>query len=251
MVVTTHRDASPASDPHEALRAKSARVVAQLRDEYGSGEPQGGDPTDGLVHTILSQHTADRNSGAAFRALKERYTSAHDLARADVGELAQTIRSAGLANIKAARIKETLLTLEARYGTADLSFLKDLPMEEGEEILRSLPGVGPKTAACVLLFSCKQPALPVDTHVHRVARRLGLIGPRTSAEKAHDELARLVSPADVYDFHVGLIRHGRRVCQAQHPRCGQCVLQAQCDYFHMATGRADVEDPGAADGSRL
>jgi endonuclease-3 len=230
----------------EAGRQKAGWVVARLREEYGSGSPAGGDPTDSLIGTILSQHTADRNSGAAFRALKERYHSAHEVAQADVRELAEVIRPAGLANIKAARIQETLWALEARYGTVDLNFLKDLPMEKAREILLALPGVGPKTAACVLLFACDHPALPVDTHVHRVARRLGLIGPKVTAEKAHEELTRLVPHLSVYDFHVGLIRHGRRVCQALHPRCGECVLQAECDYFHSVTGQLIGEDPGAA-----
>jgi endonuclease-3 len=251
MSATSTQQHSPAHEASQALREKAAWTAARLREEYGSGAPAGGDPTDALIHTILSQHTADRNSSAAFRALKERYDSAHQVARADVKELAQTIRTAGLANIKAKRIQETLLTLEARYGTADLNFLRDLPMEEAQEILRSLPGVGPKTAACVLLFACNHPALPVDTHVHRVARRLGLIGLRSSAEKAHVELARLVSHADVYDFHVGLIRHGRRICQAQHPKCGECVLQSKCNYFRSTIGWRETEERAAADSSWL
>jgi endonuclease-3 len=191
-------------------------------------------PTDSLIATILSQHTADRNSGAAFAALQERYSSWQEIASAPIKELAATIRSAGLANIKARYIKSVLMALQVRYGSMDLTFLRDISMDEAREILRSLPGVGAKTAACVLLFSCDHPALPVDTHVHRVARRLRLIGPQVTAEQAHRELERLVPPKDVYDFHVNLIRHGRRVCLAREPRCGKCVLQADCAYFHSA-----------------
>src|SRR5207302_658738 len=120
----------------------------------------------------------------------------------DEAKLADTIRCAGLGNIKARRIQEALRAIEERFGSMDLDFLKALPLEEARVVLRDLPGVGPKTAACVLLFSCGHPALPVDTHVHRLARRLGLIGPRVSAERAHEELERLVPPDDAYDFHV-------------------------------------------------
>lgn len=244
------------SSAHEAVRAarrdRARRVVTLLRHEYGSAKAEDdGNPTDSLIGTILSQHTADRNSHAAFRALKERYETPDDVATADRRELADTIRCAGLANIKAARIQETLRALHERYGTMDLGFLKALPMGEAHEILRSLPGVGPKTAACVLLFACNQPALPVDTHVHRVAGRLGLIGPRDSAERAHVELASLVPHDAVYDFHVLLIRHGRQVCKAQHPRCGVCVLQRDCEYFRRDVMPAATGSVNAADGPRL
>jgi endonuclease-3 len=187
-----------------------------------------------LIATILSQHTADRNSSAAFAALQDRYASWEEIASAPVKELAATIRSAGLARIKADYISSALKALQERIGTMDLALLRDLPMEEGRQLLLSLPGVGPKTAACVLLFSCDHPALPVDTHVHRLAGRLCLIAPTANADQAHEVLQDLIPPADVYDFHVNLIRHGRRVCRARDPRCGECVLQAHCGYFNEA-----------------
>ena len=219
-----------------AVRARA--LTETLRALYGSRDRSFRQhPTDSLIATILSQHTADRNSGAAFLRLGERYETWEEIAYADPDELAETIRCAGLANIKAARIQATLHALQDRYGTMDLGFLRDLPLEEAREALRDLPGVGPKTAACVLLFSCGLPALPVDTHVHRLALRLGLIEKGVSAERAHVELERLVEPDDVYDFHVNLIAHGRRVCLAREPRCSMCPLQKECAWY---AGRMEV-----------
>jgi endonuclease-3 len=212
--------------------AKVAAIIERLRGEYGVNLRRAArNPTDALIATILSQHTADRNSSIAYRRLEERYPIWENVAQADVGELAETIRAAGLANIKARRIQAALLALQERHCTMDLSFLAHLPLAEARETLRSLPGVGPKTAACVLLFACNLPALPVDTHVHRLARRLGLIGQKVSAERAHEALEALVAPHDVYDFHINLIRHGRTVCRSREPRCGACVVQEYCHYF--------------------
>ncbi|MBV9282190.1 MAG: endonuclease III [Chloroflexi bacterium] len=223
---------SPPSTRPAILASRAAHISQRLKKEYGP-VPRGKahHPTDSLIHTILSQHTADRNSGAAFAALQRRYATWQEVAAAPTRELASTIRSAGLANVKAVRIQEALRTLEDRFDSMDLDFLKQLPLDEARRVLLSLPGVGAKTAACVLLFSCDLPALPVDTHVHRVSRRLGLIGPRVTAEAAHAELQALIPPEDVYDFHVNLIRHGRLVCRAREPRCGECVLQSVCEYY--------------------
>jgi endonuclease-3 len=217
--------------------ARAREITSRLRAAYGVHGP-GGDqhPTDSLIGTILSQHTSDINSGRAFIELKRRFPTWEDVASADERDLAQTIKSAGLGNIKARRIQAALAEIERRFGTMDLDALRDLSLPEARDALRGVPGVGPKTAACVLLFACGLPALPVDTHVHRVAGRLGLIGPRTTANRAHDELEAIVATEDVYDFHVDLIAHGRRVCIARSPRCGECVLQDLCTYFreHIA-----------------
>ena len=226
----TRKDAP--SDTQDRRRAQASSVLCLLRAEYGSGRRHArSNPTNSLIATILSQHTADRNSGLALERLKERYASWTEIADADVNELAAVIRPAGLGNIKAARIHSALHELDRRHGSMDLAFLNNLPLMEAREMLRTLPGVGPKTAACVLLFACDLPALPVDTHVHRVTKRLGLIGATDSAERAHDALEALVPAEDVYDFHVTVIAHGRQVCQARRPRCEVCVLQKHCEYW--------------------
>jgi endonuclease-3 len=155
-----------------------------------------------------------------------------------VARVARAIRTGGLARQKAPRIKAILRRLHRQRGELSLDFLHDLPSAEAFRYLRAFAGVGPKTAACVLLFACDKPVLPVDTHVHRVSRRLGLIGPRTSAEKAHEELARLTAPGKVLEFHVQLIRHGRRVCTARDPRCTDCVLLDGCPFGQERMGAA-------------
>lgn len=208
----------------------TADITALLRAEYPATPRSQLHPTDGLIATILSQHTADRNSRPAFAALKARYPTWEALEAAPIEDVADTIRSAGLAHQKAARIHEILAILRERYGSMDLNFLRALPPHEALALLRSLPGVGPKTASCVLLFSCDMPVLPVDTHVHRLARRLGLISDRTNAEDAHRLLAPLVEPENVLAFHVGLIQHGRAVCRAGSPRCEMCILRPHCHY---------------------
>lgn len=185
-----------------------------------------------LVLTILSQHTSDRNSGAAFDVLYDRFRGSwEEVIHAPTEEVAAAIKSAGLSNIKAPRIQAVLREVKARTGALDLDFLADLPLEDGKCWLTSLPGVGPKTAACVLMFSFGLPAMPVDTHVHRVSRRLGLIAQGVSADRAHEQLEALVPAERVYPFHINLIRHGRQVCKAPTPRCELCPLVSQCDYY--------------------
>jgi endonuclease-3 len=148
--------------------------------------------------------------------------------RADVRAVEEAIRPGGLAPSKAPRIQAMLREVWARRGSLDLSLLQDMPMDEARAWLRSLPGVGPKTAACVLLFSLGMPALPVDTHVFRVAKRLGLAPQKASAEQAHRLLEGMLEPEEIYPFHINLIKHGRRTCLAQRPRCPQCVLRHGC-----------------------
>ena len=204
-------------------------ILTRLAPEYGSlswGPRR--EPVSELVVTILSQHTSDVNAERAFSQLMTTLGSLETVAQADAEAIAHCIRSGGLAQVKAPRIKAVLnLVLEER-GALNLDFLRELPLAKAKAWLTALPGVGPKTAAVVLCFSLGMPAMPVDTHVHRVAKRLGLIGNRASANQAHDLLESVVPPEDVYRFHVYLITHGRRVCRAQRPLCKSCALANGC-----------------------
>lgn len=219
-----------------------SEVVERLSRLYGRPRLMpSGDPLAELVLTILSQNTSDRNSGRAFVRLLRRYRSWREVAEADLGELVETIREGGLANQKAPRIQAALRAALARSPDGDLGFLRDLPLEEARAWLRSLPGVGPKTAACVLLFSLGRPAMPVDTHVERVAKRLGLIPNSASAEQAHELLEAWVPPELVYPFHMCLVKHGRRACTARNPACDRCPLVAFCPFGAARLGLTPAE----------
>ncbi len=182
-----------------------------------------------LVLTILSQNTSDTNSGRAFIRLLAAFPTWDALAEAPAAAIEAAIQVGGLARQKAPRIKAAVQEVARRTGGSfDLRLLADLPLDEAKAWLRSLASVGPKTAACVLMFALGRPALPVDTHVHRVAMRLGLIPEKTSAEAAHQLLERTLDPDDVYPFHIILIKHGRRLCSARRPNCSECPLAPRC-----------------------
>jgi endonuclease-3 len=186
------------------------------------------DPIEEVVYTVLSQHTSDTNSIRAFHSLMDDFGSLEAVAEGDVRRIEQAITSGGLARIKAPRIKTILNLILEKRGNLDLTFLKDLPLEEAKAWLRDLPGIGPKSVGVILCFSLDMPAMAVDTHVHRVSKRLGLIGPKVSADDAHPLLEAMVEPQEVYPFHVALITHGRRVCKAQRPLCDECILAFGC-----------------------
>ena len=179
--------------------------------------------------TVLSQHTSDINRDRAFAGLKERFPTWPAVHAARVTEIADAIRPGGIADVKAGRIKAILDEIFQREGALDLSRLNELTDEEVESYLVALPGVGPKTAACVLVFSMGRNAFPIDTHVYRIAVRLGWIGSKVTAEAAHGILTPRVPPEIRYDLHVALIDHGRSVCKAKNPRCTECVLFDLCD----------------------
>lgn len=204
-------------------------VLRGLGQDQGPVRPKARPPIlDELIATVLSQHTSDHNSERAFTALRERFGSWEAVAAATDQAVADAIRSGGMAEQKAPRIRRILATVQAREGAADLSRLQTLDDAAVREYLTSLPGVGPKTAACVLLFSMGRPAFPVDTHVHRVAGRLGWIPPGAGAARAQDLLEELVPEEIRYPLHLALVTHGRRVCRARAPRCEGCVLHAGC-----------------------
>jgi endonuclease-3 len=185
---------------------------------------------DELVATVLSQATSDLNSERAFAQLKAKFPGWDQVLAASVTQVADAIRCGGIADQKARRIQQVLAAIGDREGRVDLSRLHDLDDAAVEDYLTSLPGVGPKTAACVLVFSMGRDAFPVDTHVHRVAMRLGWIPAKTTAERAHRLLGPAVPPGIRYDLHMALITHGRTVCHAQRPRCAGCVLSDRCGY---------------------
>jgi endonuclease-3 len=204
-------------------------VMKRLEPLYGRPESvPHGDAVAELVLTILSQNTADTNSGRAFTRLMRRYPSWEAIATAPAGEVVETIQVGGLAQQKAPRIQAALRAIGERSPSFDLGFLEGMDDGEARAWLRSLPGVGPKTAACVMLFALGRPALPVDTHVERVAKRLGLVEGKRSPEQAHEDLAGIVPVADYYRFHMLLIKHGRRTCIARRPACERCPLQDVC-----------------------
>ena len=215
--------------PRKPKLLTPAQIVERLDAAYGTVplRPHG-DPAAELVLTLLSQNTSDSNSGRAFIRLLNDFPGWQSIVDADVKAIERSIQPGGLAPTKAPRMQAILREVWARRHSFDLSFLRDLPLEEARAWLRSLPGVGPKTAACVLLFALGRPALPVDTHVHRVAKRLGLVPEKTSAEQAHLLLESMVEPSDVYAFHIQLIKHGRRTCTAQRPKCPACPLRDGC-----------------------
>lgn len=216
------------------------RINFLLAGEYGERKQQSyRSPLSVLIQTILSQNTSDANSNRAFESLSASFDSWEAVAEASISEIAASIKSGGLGVIKAKRIKEALGEIERKRGKLELDFLNQLPLDKARDWLKNLPGVGSKTANCVLLFSLGRPALPVDTHVLRVAKRLGLINPKASAEQAHTLLERTVPSDKVYDFHMLLIEHGRRVCKAQRPRCTQCVLRRLCPSYEKFAGKTE------------
>src|SRR5919107_4871797 len=224
-----------------ADRARLRKITDRLAGEYGRPvlRPHG-EPVDELVLTVLSQNTNDRNRDVAYFRLRERFDSWEAVRHAPQQEVEDAIRPGGLAPTKSVRIGQILDAI----GEDDLLWLADAPLDEARAYLTSLPGVGRKTAACVLLFSFGRPDVPVDTHVYRVGGRLGLIRPGASFDEAHDELTRLAGGEadDAYELHVALIRHGRRTCVARAPRCGECPLLSICPYGRARTREERTRD---------
>ena len=204
-------------------------ILKLLKQAYGPRTwRRGRGPVEVLVQTILSQNTSDTNSERAYNNLVISFDGWDAVAEADPARVAEAIRSGGLGDVKAGYITLALREIRSRTGGFDLAFLKDMPLEEVREWLVSLPGVGMKTASCVLLFALGMPAMPVDTHVYRVAGRLGLLPPKITFAQAHRLLERMLPAAQVYPFHILLIEHGRKTCKSQRPLCNDCVLRNIC-----------------------
>lgn len=241
-VQRTHPDMSPDQHPptegHKlSPEEKILYVQRALAQSYGNLQWRPSiDPMSELVLTILSQHTSDTNRDRAFEQMKARFPTWEEVRDAPTAELAEAIKPGGLSNIKAPRIQEVLRLIWEERGSFDLSFLMEIPVEDAKAWLAGFKGVGPKTAACVLMFACGLPVLPVDTHVYRVSARLGLIDERTSAERAHTVLEEMLAPEERYPFHIYMITHGRQVCKAQRPLCELCVVREWCNYYHTRYG---------------
>ncbi|HCO03248.1 MAG TPA: hypothetical protein DIT48_07790 [Actinobacteria bacterium] len=221
---------------HRRLRARFGPLDAPLQRE----------PLEELVLTILSQNTNDVNRDRAFDAMRSRYPTWEVLASASPGDLAEAIKPGGLSNIKAPRILAVLHEIRDREGgSLDLGWMRTAHSNRVLAYLTSLPGVGPKTAACVLAFSLRRPVIPVDTHVFRVAGRLGLLPPRTDPERAHAVLEAAVPPRLRVSLHVGMIRLGREICRAGRPQCERCPLQDLCPTAPTILGRVRLGKVGA------
>jgi endonuclease-3 len=208
---------------------KMKHILALLTRAYGPRVWKcWGRGVDVLVDTILSQNTSDKNSTAGFRQLRRRFRSWNQVADADVNEVERHIRVSGLSKQKAPRIQAILRQIRTEHRKIDLQFLCKLTEQQAYEYLTNFKGVGPKTANCVLLFAFGKAMFPVDTHIHRIAKRLGLISARATAERAHDLLLPMIAPEDRYSLHVLLIEHGRKTCKAINPKCELCVLKKIC-----------------------
>ena len=185
-------------------------------------------PLDELILTVLSQSTNDRNRDVAYERLRERFPSWEAVLHAPNAEVEEAIRPGGISKVKSRRIQDILAAIDAHEHGLDLSWLSEASVPEGQAYLCSLPGVGRKTAACVLLFAYGLHDVPVDTHVSRVGMRLRLLRPGAPFEELHDEMLALTAPGEELELHVNLLRHGRRTCHARRPDCATCVLRRMC-----------------------
>jgi endonuclease-3 len=219
-------------------RRRLGAIARRLARAYGTPPPPRHlPPIEELVLTVLSQHTSDTNRDRAYDDLRRRFPTFDDVADAPLPALARAIRRGGLGPTKAVRIRAMLRGIrESGVALDDRAFTR-MDDQDLWDTLVALPGVGPKTAACVLLFSLDRPYFPVDTHVHRVAIRLGLVPPRADAVAAQAAFQGSVPPKDMYALHMNLIRHGRAVCVAQRPRCSECVLRDLCPRVGVTSSR--------------
>ncbi|HEX7999094.1 MAG TPA: hypothetical protein VF528_11955 [Pyrinomonadaceae bacterium] len=229
-----------ASSPRKAVQTASENgtdekpvryIIQNLERAYGVPENRrASDPLAMLIQVILSQATSDTNSERTYAALRKRFPGWDALARARESTIADTIRSGGLANQKAVVIKSILRQIKAEHGTLDLSFLHNLSAEEAVRYLQQFRGIGPKTISCTLLFACRTEVFPLDTHIFRVLRRVGLIPQKCTDARAHEIMNSIVPHGKFYSFHVNLIRHGRALCRPRDPLCERCPIVEYCDH---------------------
>ena len=215
---------------HEPRR-KVRRIAAALEKQFGvPNVRRRRDLIGSFVLTSLSQHTSDLNAGRAFDALKERFPTWEQVAGATPRQIANAIRSTGLANQKAPRIRDFVRWVKKTFGDYDLSPIRKMSTGEVIELLTSVKGIGIKTVSVVLLFSLGRDVFPVDTHVHRICRRLGLVPDKATAEQTYHLMASLVPKGKSMSLHVNLLRLGRTICHARGPKCPVCPIKRLCDY---------------------
>ena len=212
------------------------KIISILEQTYKTPPQQKPeDPVDSLIRTILSQNTNDVNRDRAFDSMIDRFKTWEGVLKADVRSIASSIKVGGLSNTKSKRIKQILKSIKAERGKIELEFLRQMDPEKTEQKLLAYPGVGLKTARCVQIFSLGQAAFPVDTHIFRITKRLGLIPEKSTPEQAHQQLGRAVIQDKMYTFHINLIKHGRALCRARKPLCPQCPLLNHCPYGKKQT----------------
>ena len=217
-----------------------------MTERYGPFEEEPRlDPVHELVFTILSQHTSDINSARAFGFLMDEFGGLEAVARGEVAVIEKAISPGGLAKVKAPRIKLVLNRILELNGSLDLSFLREMPLQKAKAWLRQLPGIGPKSAGIILNFSLGMPAMAIDTHIYRVCQRLRFIGPKVTVDKAHEIMEAKVPPEQVFQFHIAIINHGRRVCKAQRPLCVECVVAEGCPSRNMMMKAASSKKPAS------
>ena len=227
------------------LSEKALEIAQQLTAYYGELPFSSKDPMSMLVDILLSHRTRDEQTAAAWENLLKRFGSWEAVRDAPTSEVEETIANVNWPEVKAPRLQKIMREITEERGNLDLTFLCELPVEEAAAWLNRFDGVGPKTTACVLLFSCELPILPVDVHVHRVSGRLGLIGKKVTADAAHNLLQALL-PNDsraIYNFHKGLLRHGQRVCVFERPRCSKCPITDLCDYYKTVVNPQSQQRP--------
>ena len=218
--------------PSPELVERAGLIYRRLLDTFGLPAWDAFDtPLEELVSTILSQNTNDRNRDLAYTNLRRRFTTWEEVRDADAEQVIEAIRQAGLANQKGPRIQAVLREITEERGALDLDFLRQLTPAEAHAWLMHFNGVGPKTAAIVMLFALGKPAFPVDTHIYRVTGRLGLRPPNMTVEQTHQWMERIFPPEVYGPAHINLIRLGRSICHARRPDCLVCPLKDVCDYY--------------------
>ena len=229
------RDPLDKVDNFGARKAKYAPIAAALTEVYGRLDwSRNQDGMDELISCILSQSTNDSNRDRAFGRLKERFPDWEAVRFAQLDELIDAIRPAGLANQKGPRIQSALDVIYEKTGAYSIDFLNELSLDEAKAWLVSLKGIGPKTAAIVLCFAYGRPAFPVDTHIFRVSKRIGFLPEKLSADDAHPVMEAIAPPEEYYQFHIQLIQHGRDTCHARKPACERCQIAEHCDFYATA-----------------